>query len=94
MPHWVLRPDADDVARVYPGAALRRGVSGQAVMLCKVTADGSMSDCKLLSEQPAGMGFGEAALNLAPDFKMSTTKSDGSSIAGATVRIPMRFTAP
>jgi len=94
MPHWLLRPDANDAARVYPNAAFLRGVGGQAVMACKLTADGSMADCRLLSEQPAGQGFGEAALKLAPHFKMSATTSDGRSVEGMRVRIPMTFSPP
>jgi len=92
MPHWVRKPDGDDVASVYPSGALGRG--GHAVVLCKITADGSMSDCKLLSEQPEGLGFGDAALKLAPHFKMSATTSDGRSVEGLTVNVPMTFSPP
>jgi len=91
MPHWVRKPDGDDVASVYPSAALHRGVGAQVVLSCSATADGSMSNCKLLSEQPAGLGFGEAALKLASDFKLSKTTSDGRSVEGMTMRLPIRF---
>jgi TonB family protein len=94
MPHWIQHPDGDDIARVYPSAGLRAGVGGHAVIVCRVTADGSMSACKLLSEEPAGMGFGEAALKLAPNFKLSATTSDGRSVEGVTIKIPMTFAPP
>ena len=93
-PHWVRRPDGDDVARVYPNPAYRSGVGGHVVMVCKVTADGSLTDCKVRSEQPVDFAFGVAAMNLAPKFKMSPTTADGKSVAGATVVIPITFQPP
>jgi len=93
-PHWVRRPDGDDLARVYPSRAYRSGVGGHVVMDCEVTAAGTLSGCKVRSEQPADFGFGDAALKLVPDFKMSPTTADGKSVAGASIVIPITFQPP
>jgi len=90
-PDWVRRPNGSDLAQAYPSQAFKQGLGGQVLMSCKVTASGSMSDCSVLREQPEGLGFGQAALSLAPDFKMRRTRVDGQSVEGRTVQIPMRF---
>jgi hypothetical protein len=60
-------------------------------MHCKVTITGTLSDCETLEENPEGMGFGAATLRLAPKFQMPATTSNGKSVEGATVDIPIRF---
>jgi TonB family protein len=89
-PEWVRRPTGNDVARVYPLAAQLRNVSGKAQMACQVHADGTLHDCKVVSEEPAGFGFGDATLRLAKDFQMRPVSApDG--VEGAQVNIPVQF---
>jgi hypothetical protein len=52
------------VARFYPEAARRTGVTGSATVLCTATAARSL-DCTLQSETPEGHGLGAAAEELA-----------------------------
>lgn len=60
-------------------------------MHCKVTVTGTLTDCEILEETPEGMGFGAAAVRLAPKFQMPATTADGKSVEGATADIPIRF---
>jgi hypothetical protein len=53
----------------YPWAALAAHVNGEAVLKCGRTEHGAMSDCQLVSEKPAGQGFGAAALAIAAKSK-------------------------
>lgn len=53
-----------------------------------------MGPCTVVREYPAGAGFGEATLKLAPLFQMSATTSDGTSVEGGTVRLPIRWLLP
>lgn len=93
-PDWVRKPTGGDVARVYPKAALAAGQSGRVTLSCQVNADGTIRDCKVVSENPADLGFGAAALSLTPSFRMRSTTGDGTPVGGASVRIPLSFTAP
>ncbi len=63
-------------------------------MECGVVADGTLADCKIVSETPAGAGFGDAILRMAKHFQMTPTTSNGTPVAGGRVRIPIRFSVP
>jgi hypothetical protein len=93
-PRWYALPSAKDVAKVYPAAAAGRYPGGRAVIGCTVTVGGALENCRLVSEDPPGVGFGEAALAMSPLFRLYPKGSDGKSLAGGTVRVPIVFGAP
>ncbi len=90
---WSQRPGGQDFVRVYPRAALRKGLSGRAMISCTVGADGRLTDCAVIAEDPAGEGFGQAALRLSRLFRMKTPP-DKPTPAGAVVRIPLVWNPP
>ncbi len=92
---WLRLPDAAAMTKYYPAEAAKAGVEGQATIRCQVTARGLLVDCVVDSEEPVGAGFGPAALSLAVHFfKMRPKTTDGASVAGGTIVIPIRFRAP
>jgi len=86
-PSWLTRPTAIDVQRVYPPDALKQALGGVARLQCTVTAQGTLDACKVSGEDPANAGFGQAALQLAPLFKMIPQAA----LTGTKVTIPIRF---
>lgn len=93
-PVWVKTPKGDDMTRVYPITARQQGLAGGATLTCRVDARGLLNTCTVANEAPARAGFGQAALALAPAFRMADTDEAGLATNGAQVAIPIRFVAP
>lgn len=68
-------------------------VEGMAVIDCIATVAGKLRDCTVKSENPADFGFGEAALKMAPLFKVRPAVVDGKP-SDAPVSIPLTFKLP
>jgi len=94
MPDWAQKPTGEDLADVYPPAAVQAHLEGRATIACVTTVEGLLADCKVIVEDPPGAGFGEAALALAARFKMRPMTKDGHPVAGGNVRIPILFRLP
>jgi protein TonB len=90
-PTWIRKPDGADLERFYPSAAKERGTEGRATIECTVTASGTLTACRVISEDPSGSGFGEATIRAATRFKMRPKQVDGTAVEGGIVRIPLRW---
>lgn len=93
-PDWAERPSGEDLGRAYPALLSRLEIEGWAVISCDVADTGRLIGCKTVSEAPANMGFGPAAVSMAWRFKMKPQAIDGQPVAGGVVRIPISFRLP
>ena len=91
QPAIITPPSAAQIQAAYPERALSDQVEGRAAMDCLVMADGKLAGCQIAGELPAGYGFGQATLDLAGDFVMKPRTVDGDPVAGAMVRVGVRF---
>ncbi|CAN7486842.1 energy transducer TonB [Phenylobacterium sp. LjRoot164] len=90
---WLRMPSAEELLSVFPRRAWINNVSGQAILVCRVSEQGALFGCAVDSETPEGQGFGLAALALTPQFLMQPAMTDGRPVV-STVRIPINFKMP
>lgn len=87
---WLKRPAARDLMAVWPRAAMKSGKGGKALIGCVVTVQGAVRDCQIISESPAGAGFGGAGLVLSAQFLLKPATHNGTPVEGYA-RIPIEF---
>jgi TonB family protein len=91
-PAVLALPTNEEIGQAFPGRARQEGVGESEVMLdCFIGAGGLLRNCEVASESPEGYGFGEAALELAPSFRMSQWSPEGLPVVGSRVRIPVSY---
>lgn len=88
QPAWLQTPSAEDVGRVTP-LLPDPPDEVHVLMACRITVAGGLEACTIRSETPSGLGYGAAALALAPIFKMPAVDLEGRPVAGRTVQIPL-----
>ncbi len=89
-PAWAALPAAADFQASFPKTA--NGVNDVRVTLvCDVAAGGALSGCGVDREEPAGQGYGQAALALAPKIRVSPWSLEGEATIGAKVRVPLHY---
>jgi len=94
-PLWLKTINPAYVAQLFPAAAVKAGLrSGKADVECTVQHDGSLKDCTVVAEQPAGLGFGDAALTVAGVMAMNPWTAEGDPVDGARIRLPVRLELP
>ncbi|QTC92668.1 M56 family metallopeptidase [Brevundimonas goettingensis] len=84
-PSWAQSPRP-----TWPQAAGADVTSGSAVVSCTAQADGHLTDCSVLSEEPVGAGFGPVAVEAAEQARLSPSMIDAG-WAGKTIRFSVRF---
>ena len=79
--------------RFYPERAWADGIEGGATIHCTVKKEGVLADCTIAAEWPDGAGFGDAALRMAPYFRMHPARDHGVPV-DSVITIPFRFELP
>ena len=80
------QPISDELRSYYPAQAAAAGLDGEATLQCNITPQLVLRNCRLKSENPVGVGFGEAALRLAK-LSRPNPRAQLPALRGA----PMRF---
>jgi len=71
VPFIIASPPATDLRKYYPPEARHKGINGLVQIRVTLDRTGSATDTLILSETPAGLGFGAAASELAHKFRYS-----------------------
>jgi TonB family protein len=89
-PAWAALPSPADFQASFPKTA--NGVNDVRVTLvCSVAAGGDLTACAVDREEPAGQGYGVAALALAPKIRVAPWSQEGEPTVGAKVRVPLHY---
>jgi TonB family protein len=80
-------------ASVWPRAAYEARIPGKVTLSCEIDRHGLAERCEVDSETPPGKGFGDAALQLRPTFKLAPAH-DASGPVDSWMRIAIAFTPP
>ncbi|MDR1363861.1 MAG: energy transducer TonB [Spirochaetaceae bacterium] len=75
---------------VYPPIALRSGLEGIVYLELYIDRDGQVRRVVILKENPAGRGFGEAAIKAFEGLRGKPAQANGESVA-VRYRYPVRF---
>ena len=87
---WASQPDIEDYKATFPKS--ENGVNHvRVVLVCTVAAEGELTGCAVASEDPAGQGYGAAALALAAKFRLEPWGPDGRPMVGAHINLPIRY---
>jgi protein TonB len=90
-PQWIAKPTASVIQHYYPVKAKLDTRNGKASMRCSVTAEGTLENCRVLSETPKPYGFGESLLSMAQFFRMKPHDADGNPVEGMDVTVQLSF---
>ena len=91
-PRNLREPPPGGLRRYHPPEALRRGVSGTAVVSCRILESTSLDQCRVLSETPAGQGFGAAGVAAAlAEYRFRPAMIDGRPDQDLRAVITLRF---
>jgi protein TonB len=88
---WAMKPTPKVLKTLYPPQAWAARVSGSATIACKVTVEGDAADCVVQAEEPAGYGFGQAAIVVVKRGKFHPATKNGVPVEQAVIRVPINF---
>ena len=91
---WSVVPSTAEMAAAWPGKAPPTLEVGRARVECRFSPDTALTGCKLLSEDPAGYGFGAAAVKLTDRFRTRGAIMEDALLAKARIFLSFAFDNP
>lgn len=88
---FAQRPTAEEMMAAYPERAMRLEKSGAATLNCTVGPAGLLTGCSARVNGMDDLGFGEAAMKLAPAFRVDPNDPNSQSLVGQSVQVPIIF---
>lgn len=83
---WLKTSTAEEFEAAYPKPLRKFAYAGRAELECAVGPEGRLSGCQVVAEEPAGKGFGDAAMKLSRAFQARPPAS-----GQGVVRVPITF---
>ena len=83
-----------DFVAIWPKGAYAAGKDGRVTLSCLIDVHGLAEWCKVAAEEPRGLGFGRAALELKPTFKLTPAAGPDGKPVEKVMRINVSFRSP
>lgn len=90
-PRIVRGPTMGELRALHPREAFQRRLGGKVQLDCTLRADQRLTNCRVASETPQGLGFGQAGLAAAQYFRFRPGTRDGHPIDGANIRVGVEW---
>jgi len=92
-PVIVRGPTQGEILALVPPEARAARQAGRASVNCEIQLDTRLDQCRVVSETPAGFGFGQAALTIAPRYFRfrPPVSAAGQTMSGARVTVYVEF---
>lgn len=87
---WIVRPTEKKLRSVYPFLAQQTALAGAVRLSCRVKGKRA-KDCRVLSETPKGVGFGEAAIEAVRSGWIKAPITDARDPENVRVLVSMDF---
>lgn len=91
VPKWAALPSLADTQAAFAQVSKSDAGALRVVLACKVQMGGGVGDCEVEDGKAADQALAQAAMSLAPHFKLTTWTVEGLPTVGGTVRIPLRY---
>lgn len=86
---WTKWPKDSEIFANYPDQAYRDHLHGSAIIDCVTTAKGTLTDCVVFEEAPAGKGFGAASAAVVSQFEFGPVDRITPAMVGRKLRVPV-----
>jgi hypothetical protein len=83
-----------DFVAIWPKAAYRIRADGEVTLSCMVDVFGIAENCSVIAEQPVGLHFGDAAMEVRPLLKLKPAQDAAGNPIESAMNIVIRFKAP
>ncbi len=90
-PVWTLPPYGPWADDEIPERSQRMNILGEATAACVVTADGRLSQCRLLHESPPDGGFSRSITLMVSHCRMKPLAADGTPVASRPYILTLRY---
>ena len=77
--------------RHFPKRAKASRTAGAAKLVCEALEGDRVRNCQLVAEYPRGWGFGQAALDASPEYRVQVLDSSGARVYGRDVTLGVEF---
>lgn len=92
-PPWTEAPGQEEIDAMRPSIASNLALDGAARLRCVVDTRATLKQCAIVADSPSGVGFGQAALSLAPRFRLEP-RLMAQGAEGESLAVTLLFRAP